>query len=37
MTGMLTGLDYGVARMGINEAINRLSPAIDAAQAALGQ
>lgn len=35
--GTITPLNYSVARTGINESIDRLSPAIDAANALLGQ
>ncbi len=35
--GTVTELDYGVARSGINEALNRLGPAMDAAKTLLGQ
>ena len=35
--GNLTSLNYGVARMGINECLERLGPAINAANALLGQ
>jgi hypothetical protein len=34
--GNLTALNYGVARMGINDSLNRLIPAIEAANAKLG-
>lgn len=34
--GYLTSLNYGVARMGVNESLTRLGPAIDAANALLG-
>ncbi len=35
--GMVIPLNYGVARTGINESLNRLIPAIDAANTLLGQ
>jgi len=35
--GTLTPLEYGVGRMGINEALERLSPAVDTAAGMLGQ
>ena len=35
--GVLSTLNYGIARTGINESIDRLSPAIDAANTLLGQ
>lgn len=35
--GKLTGLNYGVARMGINESLERLGPAINMANGLLGQ
>lgn len=35
--GTLNEFNYGIARIGVNESINRLSPAIEAANALLGQ
>ncbi len=35
--GTLTALNYGVARMGVNESLDRLNPAINAANGLLGQ
>ncbi len=35
--GSLSGLNYGVARIGINESLDRLHPAINAANGLLGQ
>ncbi len=35
--GAITGLNYGVARTGVNESVDRLSPAIEAANGLLGQ
>ena len=35
--GMLSQLEYGVGRMGINEALGRLIPAAESAGATLGQ
>ena len=34
--GVITSLNYGVARTGINDSLNRLIPAIEAANAKLG-
>ncbi len=35
--GTLTTLNYGVARMGVNESLDRLNPAINVANGLLGQ
>jgi hypothetical protein len=35
--GTITGLNYGIARTGVNESVDRLSPAIEAANGLLGQ
>lgn len=35
--GTISGLNYGIARTGVNESVDRLSPAIEAANGLLGQ